>query len=222
MKQAAVILAGCGAKDGSEIHEATLALYALALEGVKYQIFAPDTLQRDVVNHITSDDEPDDVRNVMVEAARIARGDILSLEELHIADYDMLVIPGGFGAAKNLFTYAYDGMSFYVRDDVEDVILAFHAARKPIGAMCIAPVMIAKLLGKYGVELTLGPVGDLSESVSAKFGAKVKECSKDGVIVDVNNKVVTTPAYMYGSNTIKEIGIGAHNMVKQLNCLSED
>ena len=215
MKRVAVILAGCGAKDGSEIHEATLALYALASNHVEYKIFAPDVIQQDVVNHIT--DEPSsEQRNVMVEAARIARGDIEKLDSLNVDDFDGLLFPGGFGAAKNLFTFAFDGIDFQVLPQIEKIILSFHARKKPVAAMCIAPVMIAKVLGKYGVEITTGPQGQLAVSIEEKFGAKVLETERTGVVKDEKNKVVTTPAYMYGDSSIAHIGQGADQLVKSL------
>lgn len=216
MKQAAVILAGCGAKDGSEIHEATLVLYALASNGIKYHIYAPDNEQYDVVNAIN--DEPMlESRNILVESARIARGAISPLSDLCVADYDCLLFPGGFGAAKNLFTLAYDGVGFSVREDVESIIRSFHGAHKPIAAMCIAPAMIAKVLGEFAVEVTLGAKSDLGDALASNYGAKVSECAPTGIIVDTNNRVVTTPAYMYGESSIKEVGDGAVNMVEALS-----
>lgn len=218
MKKAAVILAGCGAKDGSEIHEATLALYALAKEGFTYSIFAPDTDSRDIVNHIT--DEPaDERRNVMVEAARIARGKISPLSQLDASGYDALVLPGGFGAAKNLFTLACDGLDFSVLPDVRKAVMAFYEARKPIGAMCISPVMLASLLGDKGVRVTFGPESDLCQSARDRFGADIVVCGPDEVVVDKANKVVTTPCYMYGDSTVAHIGDGAIRMARELSAL---
>ncbi|MFI3261446.1 MAG: isoprenoid biosynthesis glyoxalase ElbB [Rikenellaceae bacterium] len=215
MKKAAVILAGCGAKDGSEIHESTLALYALAKEGFEYSIFAPDRTQYDVVNTITeeADNTP---RNLMTEAARIARGIISPISELNPTDFDMLVIPGGFGMAKNIFTLAYEGLDFTVDSEVEALINTFHTSGKPIGAMCISPAMIAKVLGGFQVKVTLGADSDLSTGLAAKTGAIIVSCDRDGAIVDVKNKVVTTPAYMYGDSTIASIGLGAEKMIKEL------
>lgn len=218
MKTAAVILAGCGAKDGSEIHEATLALYALAKEGFKTSVFAPDTDSKDVIDHIT--DRPmNEKRNVMTEAARIARGAIAPLSSLVPSEYDVLVLPGGFGAAKNLFTLAADGLGFSVLPEVRDAVLAFHNAGKPIGAMCISPVMIAALLGDKGVEVTFGPESEMCAAAREKFGAKVTVCDRDGVVVDRANKVVTTPCYMYGDSSIAHIGDGAIAMAREISSL---
>lgn len=212
MKKFAVVLSGCGAMDGSEIHESTLLLYAISKAGASYEIFAPDREQYDVVNFIEA--RPmEEKRNVLVESARIARGKIRELSELVASDFDALFIPGGFGAAKNLFTFAYKGLDFTVEKDIEAVILNFHNAKKPIGAMCIAPMMLAKVLSSYGVEITLGPADNLGCSVEDLFGVRVLVAEKDGVVVDAKNRVVTTPAYMYGDNTIANVGIGAENMV---------
>ncbi|MFI3267241.1 MAG: isoprenoid biosynthesis glyoxalase ElbB [Rikenellaceae bacterium] len=218
MKKVAVILAGCGAKDGSEIHESTLALYALAKNGFEYSIFAPNRQQYDVVNGIT-DELDKNPRNLMIEAARIARGNISSVSELNPECFDALVVPGGFGMAKNIFTLAYEGLDFTVDGEVEAIVKAFHSSGKPIGAMCISPVMIAKVLGASNVKVTLGADSELSEGLAAKTGAIVVSCDRDDVIVDVENKVVTTPAYMYGDSTIASIGKGAEKMILELNNL---
>ena len=218
MKTAAVILAGCGAKDGSEIHEATLALYALAKEGFKVSIFAPDVDSKDVIDHLT--DRPmNERRNVLTEAARIARGAIAPLSSLDSSRYDALVLPGGFGAAKNLFTLALDGLGFSVLPQVKEAVLAFHKAGKPIGAMCISPVMIAALLGYKGVEVTFGPRSDMCDEAHERFGAKVTVCDRDGAVVDRVNKVVTTPCYMYGDSSIAQVGDGAMAMVRGIKSL---
>ena len=212
MKKVAVILSGCGAMDGAEIHESVLLISALARAGVEYHIFAPNRDQKDVVDFISG--EPmNESRNILIESARIARGQVKELSELNVEEFDGLALPGGFGAAKNLFTFAYDGLDFTVCNDVEMVIKAFHNAQKPIAAMCIAPMLLAKLLGSNGVEITLGPDTELCKEVEARFGAKITSTSRDGVVVDRVNRAVTTPAYMYGDNTIVGVGDGATNMV---------
>lgn len=213
MKKIAVVLAGCGSMDGSEIHESTLLLYAIKAAGAEYEIFAPDREQRDVINMVKGE-TMDCSRNVLVESARIARGKIRELMELRAVDFDALIIPGGFGAAKNLFSYAYDGLDFTVQKDIEAVILNFYESKKPIGAMCIAPMMLANVLGYKGVEVTLGAASDMCTDVEDRFGAKITAAPESGVVVDKKNRVATTPAYMYGDNTILGVGIGADNLVK--------
>lgn len=214
-KRIAVILSGCGAKDGSEIHEATLTLYALSSEGAHYEIFAPDAPQRDVINHYTNTEQEEE-RNVLAEAARIARGDISPLTELDPERFDALIIPGGFGAAKNLFTFAFDGLNFEVNPDVEKILHSFHKAGKPIGAICVAPVMLAKVFGGNGAELTVGLKGDLADDLEEKFGAKLVKAGHTDVVVDKKNRIVTTPAYMYDDNNIGNVGKGIGKLVKDI------
>ena len=162
MKRFAVILAGCGHKDGSEIQEAVSLLLSIDQHGCEYQCFAPNRPQADVVDHVAGKPVKEE-RNVMVEAARIARGDILPIEQFKAADFDALFFPGGFGAAKNLCNYAFKGAAMEVQPDVTRVILEMHEAGKPIGAMCIAPVMLARLIPD--VCVTLGEEGRSPASV---------------------------------------------------------
>lgn len=215
-KNYAVILSGCGAKDGSEIQEAVTALLAIAKAGNKYTVFAPDINQHHVVNHI-DDTEMNETRNVMVESARISRGVIEELSTLDISKYDGLVLPGGFGAAKNLFDFAFNYTNFSIFPLFESIVKGFHDAKKPIGAMCISPVMIAKTFGDKGVEITLGDNPELAKDISDKFGAKVSVVGRDGVSVDAKNKIVTTACYMYGDSSIVDIALGAENMIAELD-----
>jgi enhancing lycopene biosynthesis protein 2 len=211
----AIILAGCGPKDGSEIQEAIASMMAVSKSGCVYRIFAPNINQADVINHLTN--EPtEQKRNVLTEAARIARGDIHPIEDLSVNDFDGLILPGGFGAAKNLFTFAFDGLDFSVLPAIEKIILAFHTLGKPIGAMCISPVMIAKVLGHKGVKITLGPPYPLCEALEKKYGAIVRSVDRSDALVDRSNKVVTTPSYMYGDSTIADIAYGAERMIEEL------
>jgi enhancing lycopene biosynthesis protein 2 len=145
MKKIAVVLAGNGVYDGAEIHEATLTLLAIARNGAQYQCFAPDVEQAHVVNHLTGEEMPEK-RNVLVEAARIARGNIKPLSEYNAKDFDAIVFPGGFGAAKNLCTFAFDGVDCKVNPDVEKAVRSTVAEEKPVGALCISPVLITKIL----------------------------------------------------------------------------
>lgn len=217
-KKYAVVLAGAGSKDGSEIQESVSALIAIAKSGGSYHIFAPNINQREVINHIT-DVKMAETRNIMIEASRIARGNISPLEDLDVEDFDGLIFPGGFGTAKNLFTFAYDSLDFTVLPEIEKVILDFNRAGKPVGAMCISPVMIAKVLGDKGVKVTLGPESPLCEALKSKFGAEVKSVKADDALVDSKNKVVTTPCYMYGNSNIANVAVGAEKMIKEMNRL---
>lgn len=222
MKKYAVVLSGCGPKDGSEIQEAVSALIAISKSGAEYQIFAPDMPQAHVINHLTDKEMPES-RNVLVEAGRIARGNIIALAQLNPSDFDALIFPGGFGAAKNLFTFAFDGLDFKVLPEVEKVLKAFHEAGKPIGAMCISPVMIAKVFGDTKaapsdrVLVTLGPDSDLSPQIENTFGAQVQSIPATAALADHKHKIVTTPCYMWGEARIAEIAQGAEEMVKLIN-----
>jgi len=210
-KKFAIILAGNGVYDGAEIHESTLTMYSIAKNGATYQIFAPDKQQHHVVNHITGE-EMNETRNVMVEAARIARGNIKPLTEYNAKDFDALIMPGGFGVAKNLCTFAFDGINCTVDPQVEQAIKATVELNKPVGALCISPVVIAKVLGN--VELTIGQDADTAKAVE-QFGATHKQTGHGEVVVDTVNKVVTTPCYMLDAS-IAHIGEGAENVVKAM------
>lgn len=211
MKKIAVVLAGNGVFDGAEIHEATLTLLSIVRNSAQYQCFAPDINQAHVINHITGEEMPE-TRNVMVEAARIARGDIKPLSEYKAADYDAIIFPGGFGAAKNLCTFAFDGVDCTVNADTENAIRETVVAEKPIGALCIAPALIAKVLGD--IEITIGEDKGTAEAVE-KMGATHVITTHGEIIVDEKYKIITTPCYMLNA-TIDQIATGAENAVKKL------
>jgi len=155
MKKVAVILCGSGYRDGSEIREAVATLWALSQEHAKVQCFAPDSFQHDVVNCLTGAAVPTEKRNMLVEAARIARGEVEPLTELKVENFDALLIPGGFGAAKNLCDFAFKGSQGQVIPEMEKVITGFFTTKKPIGAICIAPAIVAIALRKKGLLLTV-------------------------------------------------------------------
>jgi enhancing lycopene biosynthesis protein 2 len=207
----AVVLAGCGVYDGAEIHEAVLTLLAISRNGGTYQVFAPNVMQYHVVNHI-SGDEMKESRNVMVESARIARGKIKALIEYDPADYDALVFPGGFGVAKNLCSYAFDGNDMKIDRVVEKAIRNTHAAGKPIGALCISPVLITKVLGN--VEVTIGNDKGTAEHIRAMGG--VHKVTKNGeIVIDSKNRLVTSPCYMLDA-ALTDIETGADRTIKAL------
>ncbi|MBI5219330.1 MAG: isoprenoid biosynthesis glyoxalase ElbB [Bacteroidia bacterium] len=208
-KKIAVVLSGCGAMDGAEIHEATFTLWAIAKNGGSYEIFAPDIPQYHVINYITGDVMKED-RNVLVEAARIARGKIKALSQFRAENFDAIVFPGGYGAAKNLFTYAFDGLNCRVNPEVEKAVKDMAKAKKPIGALCIAPVLIAKILGKG--EVTIGNDKGTADDIK-KFGGKHKNTLHTEVAVDAENNIFSTPCYMLDA-TIVQIADGADNLVK--------
>ena len=210
-KKIAVVLSGCGVYDGAEIHEATLTLLAIARQGAHYQCFAPDIEQAHVVNHLTGE-VMNEARNVLVESARIARGNIKPLSDFQAADFDAIVFPGGFGVAKNLCSFAFDGIDCSVNADAQKAVRAMHKANKPIGALCISPVLIAKILGD--VEVTIGNDPGTSGAIE-QMGSKHVVASHGEVVTDRHNRVVTTPCYMLGA-TIDQIAVGAENVIKTI------
>ncbi len=211
MKNIAVVLAGNGVFDGAEIHEATLTLLAIAQQGANYQCFAPDVDQAHVVNHISGEEMPES-RNVLVEAARIARGNIKALSEYKAADYDAIVFPGGFGAAKNLCTFAFDGPDCKVNTDVEKAIKDTVEVGKPVGALCISPALIAKVLGD--VKVTIGQDKGTADAIES-LGATHVTTTHGEIVVDEKYKVITTPCYMLDANIV-QISEGASNVVAKI------
>lgn len=208
MKKFAVVLCGCGSMDGSEIHESVMTLLAIDRHECEYAIFAPDDSQYHVINHYTGK-VTDEKRNMLAEAARIARGNINPISECRVDDFDALVFPGGFGSAKSLFTYALDGKNCKVRDDVEGLIKAFYRQHKPIGGLCIAPVMLAKALGD--ITITVGN-DDATIADVQSFGAKHIVTQQRDVIADKQNMIFTTPCYMLPAR-ISDIADCADNLI---------
>lgn len=213
----AVVLAGCGVFDGAEIHEAVMTLYAIDRIGDTYQIFAPNVKQHHVINHLTGE-AMSEARNVLTEAARIARGKIKALTEYRVADFDALIFPGGFGVAKNLCTYAVDGTECHVDRVVEAAIRDTHKAGKPIGALCISPVLITRVLGD--VTVTIGNDPSTASDIAAMGG--IHEAKRHGeVSIDKKNRIVTTPAYMLNA-TITDIARDAEEVIKALKEMTEE
>ena len=210
-KNVAVILSGCGVYDGAEIHESVLALLALDRQGAAYQCFAPDIAQHHVINHLTGD-EMAESRNVLLESARIARGNINPLSEFDAAAFDALLLPGGFGAAKNLSTLAFNGAECTVNPDLSNAVNAMVDAAKPIGALCIAPAVLAKIL--QGAKVTIGSDADTIDAIEA-MGSFHQETTHTEVVVDEQMKLVTSPCYMLYAS-ISQIAEGADNAVREL------
>jgi enhancing lycopene biosynthesis protein 2 len=206
------VLAGCGVFDGAEIHEATLTMLAIMKADATYQCFAPDIKQHHVINHITGD-EMQEERNVLIESARIARGNIKTLNEFNAKDYDAIIFPGGFGAAKNLSTVAFKGPDAEVNPEVEKAVKDMLAMKKPIGALCIAPAFIAKIIGD-GVEVTIGSDEGTAGVINA-MGGKHTITTHGEVTVDKKFNVFTTPCYMLDASII-DIENGATNVVNAI------
>ncbi|SHI01844.1 isoprenoid biosynthesis glyoxalase ElbB [Ferrimonas marina] len=213
MKKVAVVLSGCGVYDGSEIHESVLTLLALSRAGAQVQCFAPDQPQLHVINHLTGEVEAGASRNVLVESARIARGAIRPLTELAVAEFDALVLPGGFGAAKNLSDFALEGDRCTVLDTLEQVGRDFIAAGKPSGYMCIAPAMLPRIAG----EGVMGTIGTDVETAAAfeRMGGQHAARSVSEIAVDNERKIVSTPAYML-ADSVAEAAEGIDKLVDQL------
>lgn len=211
----AVILSGCGVFDGSEIHESVCALLAIDEAGCAYQCFAPNTWQAKTVDHFTGNTAAlagdDDNRNVLAESARIARGNIKDLSEFNPKEFDAVIFPGGFGAALNWSSFAAKGPACEVNEEITRALVQSHKEGIVIGAMCIAPTVIAKVLGKHHIKVTIGNDKAIAAGIE-KMGAAHQNCEATEVCVDEENKIVTVPAYML-SKTISQINAGAHNLV---------
>jgi enhancing lycopene biosynthesis protein 2 len=206
-----VVLSGCGVLDGSEIHEAVMTLYAITLSGSSYEIFAPDVNQHHVVNHLNGS-EVDQTRNVLVESARIARGKIKPLGDFSSDVFDAIIFPGGFGVAKNLSSWAFDGAGCSVNADVANAVRSMHRLHKPIGALCIAPVVIARILG--GVTVTIGKDAATVKEIET-LGARHQMALQTQVVVDEKNMIFSTPCYMLDA-TIVDIAEGAKAIVSEM------
>ncbi|WP_448202628.1 isoprenoid biosynthesis glyoxalase ElbB [Azospirillum sp. sgz302134] len=209
----AVVLSGCGVYDGAEIHEAVCTLLAISRAGAEAVCFAPNIPQAHVVDHLTGQEAPE-TRNVLVEAARIARGAISDLATFDAGAVDALIFPGGFGAAKNLCDFAFKGPDCAVNPDVEKAVRAMRAAGKPVGALCIAPAILAKLFGNEGVEVTIGSDAETAAAIEA-LGARHTTTGHAEIVVDRRLKVVTSPCYMLDAS-IAQIAEGAENTVRAL------
>ena len=213
-KKIAVVLAGCGVFDGSEIHEATCALLNIAAKGAVYQCFAPNAKQTAVINHLTHTEEKEQSRNMLEEAARIARGNIKDLKEFNPDHFDAVIFPGGQGAAKNLCNFAVKGAACDVNEDVQKALEAAYAKHLPIGAICIAPALIARVLGKNGITVTIG--NDVTTAAQIeKTGEHHHNCKVDDAYVDDTHKIVSTPAYMLATS-IAEVNAGIARLVEEI------
>lgn len=214
----AVVLSGCGVFDGSEIHEAVLTMLAIDEAGGDYQCFAPNTWQARTIDHFTghavaiAGDE--DNRNVLAESARIARGEIKDLKEFKASDFDGIIFPGGFGAALNLSDFAVKGAECEINKEVRRAVEESFKAGIVIGAMCIAPVVIARILGKHQVKVTIGHDVKVASGIAA-MGAEHENKGAVEVCVDEDNRIVTTPCYML-AGSIKDIAAGTRNLVSAM------
>ncbi len=217
-KKVGVLLSGCGVFDGSEIHEAVLTMLALDRAGAQICCMAPDMEQMHVINHLTGQ-ETVEKRNVLVESARIARGEIQNLAKVNASDLDALIMPGGFGAAKNLSDFAVKGSEAVVHPEVKRIIREMAGAGKPVGAICIGPATLTKALADKNPTVTIGSDVDTARAISAMGGTHV-DLAVDDICVDEKNRLVTTPAYMLGPG-IKDVATGIEKLVNQIVSMIE-
>ncbi len=210
-KKIAIIIGGCGHRDGSEIHETTMTMLAVEEHGATYQMFAPNRNQYHVLNHLDGT-EMHEQRNMLVEAARIARGNILPLEDFNANRFDAVIFPGGFGVAKNFFNYAFKGMDCEVDEQIAHIIQSVHQAGKPIGALCISPVLMAKILGN--ITVTIGQDAKTARDIE-QMGATNVNTSNGDVVTDKKNKIFSTPCYMLDANLV-DIHEDAYNLVEAM------
>jgi enhancing lycopene biosynthesis protein 2 len=218
MKNIAVILSGCGVYDGSEIQEAVITLLAISQQGGTYRCFAPNIAQHHVINHLTGEVSENESRNVLVEAARIGRGDVEDLIELNEKEFDAIIFVGGFGAAKNLSSFALDNDNYSVNEQVLSAAKAFAGVEKPAGFMCIAPALLP-LIYPAGVKGTIGKDSATAKLISAK-GLTHIDCDVADIVVDEAHKIVTTPAYML-AESISEAAVGINKLVKYVLAFSK-
>jgi len=214
MKKIGVVLSGSGARDGSEIHEATLTLLFLDKAGVEVEYMAPDIEQYELINHLTGQKVEKQKRNVLEESARIVHGKIKDISHVKPSELDGIIFPGGLGVTKNLCNYIVEGINCKVNQEVEKIIRKMHQENKPLGFICLAPLVAAKVLGEYHPQLTIGNKEVLSENIE-KMGGKHIVCEAGEIVVDEKNKIVTTPTYMMGKN-ISQIAEGIEKLVNKV------
>lgn len=217
-KKIGVLLAGCGVYDGSEIHEAVITLLALDRAGADVVACAPDVAQMHVVNHLTGEPEPGATRNVLVESARIARGQVRDVAKVQAKELDGLILPGGFGAAKNLCDFAVKGKDCTVHPEVARLVRDVHAQGKPVAAVCIAPALLARVLGAEAPQVTIGSDAGTAAALEA-MGARHVACPVTEHVVDRQRKLITTPAYMLAQR-ISEAAAGIEKTVAELMAMA--
>ncbi len=211
MSKIAVVLSGCGVFDGAEINEVILTLLALEEQEVSYQCFAPDRLQFHTINHLTGN-STEQKRNILEESARIVRGNVKPLSQLNVDEFAGLIVPGGFGVAKNLSTFAFDNSNFSIDSEFQSIMNAFAISNKPAAYMCIAPVLLPKVY--EGVRCTIGCDDEIANVITVLGGHHI-DCSVDEIVTDSNYNVVTTPAYML-ANKVVDAKKGIDKLVQQI------
>ncbi|MBF0154484.1 MAG: isoprenoid biosynthesis glyoxalase ElbB [Magnetococcales bacterium] len=212
-KRIGVLLSGCGVFDGAEIHEATLTLFFLDRAGAEALCMAPDISQHHIINHMTGQEMPG-TRNVLIESARIARGNIRNLATVSVTDVDGVILPGGFGAAKNLSSVAFDGPKAKVDPGVAAFLRSVREAGKPIGALCITPAVISRIFADQGLTLTIGDDPGTASAIEA-MGNVHQNSTVDAIVVDKAHKIITSAAYMCEAS-IGAVGQGIEKLVAEV------
>lgn len=212
MKKFAIILSGCGQHDGSETHETILTLLAMDKANVDWQAFAPNIINNNIVNHFTNNTAEGESRNVLVESARLVRGKIKPLSEARVADFDAIIFPGGFGAVNVLCNWFQKREDFSFNPEIKKFIDETKALNKPMGFICIAPMMLTKIFAD--AKFTIGNDKDLAKEIAAA-GCEHVDCPASEIVVDIKNKLVTTPANMLKPR-ISEVAEGIDKLVKEL------
>ncbi|MDC9589205.1 isoprenoid biosynthesis glyoxalase ElbB [Xenorhabdus sp. XENO-10] len=212
MKSVAVILSGCGVYDGSEIHESVLTMLSLSRLGAEVSFFSPDEEQHYVINHLNGEEKKES-RHIMEESSRITRGNIQPLSKVNIDELDALIIPGGFGVVKNLSNFASKGSDCEINKELLSVVQNMHKKGKPMGFMCISPVMVPKILGKP-IKVTIGNDPETAAEIEKMGGIHI-ECPVDSVVIDFENKIVTTPAYML-AESLSQAEKGIDKLVREI------
>lgn len=217
----AVLLNGCGHRDGSEIHEAVLTLLAIEEEGADWEAVSLNSDQATVLNHLDGTVErAGPSRNMLKESARIARGKIRNILDVNPDNYAALIIPGGNGTAANLCNFATAGKGMVVQKDVARLLISFHESGRPIGAICISPMLVAGVFGKLGVKMTLGETEGGAPQAAAHLGAKLQRCGARDCVIDTDLKIVTTPAYMLEAG-VADIAQGIRQLTKSVLKLAQ-
>ena len=216
MKRIGVLLSGCGVYDGAEIHESVLTLLAIDKAGAQSVVLAPNVPQMQTIDHLSGQDISSESRNVLVESARIARGNIQDVKEADANTLDALILTGGFGAAKNLCTFATEGANCTINPEVQRLIIEMLEARKPVGVECIAPAVLARALKDSGkkVKLTIGNDRGTAQALET-MGAVHVDCKVDDIVVDREHRVVSTPAYMLATH-ISQVETGIEKLVHEV------
>ncbi len=214
----AVLLAGCGHLDGAEVREAVLTLLALDQQGAAYQCVAPNADQHHVVNHVTGEPVPGATRNVLEESSRIARlGQCMDLAHAQVEDFAALIMPGGYGVAKNHCSFAFKGAEAEVRPDVAAFVRGFFDAKKPVGAICIAPALVALALhGKTSTNLTLGNDAGCASAMQQLGQHHQDTPNARQIVIDEAHKLITTPAYMFDDARLSDVFVGIERCVAEV------